>query len=194
MLDTSAQSIRTSQSRNAISCPSHTARLRLYGDAFTDALAKQGYLNSPLSLGELFWLPQCVALHETGLLDLQAGGEQFTGCDTTLRNWVESKWGTRPCAALLGSIVEGYHEHWDGQGYPYGLKGTAIPLAPRIAAIVGAYAHEIPIENIGDKLRHFHAIDQLHRAVGNRLDPHLVELFASLGTQLMSINQRCARA
>ena len=28
-----------------------------------------------------------------------------------------------------------HHEHWDGNGYPFGLKGEEIPLAARIVAL-----------------------------------------------------------
>ena len=41
---------------------------------------------------------------------------------------------------VLGKDVAYYHhEHWDGSGYPCGLKGTEIPLAARIVAIAHAY-------------------------------------------------------
>ena len=36
-------------------------------------------------------------------------------------------------------IVKYHHEHWDGSGYPYGLKGEEIPLSARIVAIADAY-------------------------------------------------------
>jgi putative nucleotidyltransferase with HDIG domain len=33
-------------------------------------------------------------------------------------------------------IVRAHHEKWDGSGYPYGLKGTEIPVGARILAVV----------------------------------------------------------
>ena len=42
-------------------------------------------------------------------------------------------------AALVGPIVRGHHERWDGSGYPDGLAGEAIPLGARIVAVADAY-------------------------------------------------------
>lgn len=36
-------------------------------------------------------------------------------------------------------IIRHHHEHWDGSGYPDGLKGEEIPLAARIMAVVDVY-------------------------------------------------------
>ena len=36
-------------------------------------------------------------------------------------------------------MVKYHHEHWDGSGYPYGLKGEEIALSARIVAIADAY-------------------------------------------------------
>jgi len=32
-----------------------------------------------------------------------------------------------------------HHEHWDGTGYPQGLKGSQIPLAARIFCVVDVW-------------------------------------------------------
>ena len=36
-------------------------------------------------------------------------------------------------------IPYSHHEHWDGSGYPDGLKGEEIPLAARIFAVVDVW-------------------------------------------------------
>lgn len=36
-------------------------------------------------------------------------------------------------------VAYGHHEKWNGDGYPQGLKGEAIPLAARILALVDVY-------------------------------------------------------
>ena len=41
--------------------------------------------------------------------------------------------------ALAKDIVYTHHERWDGSGYPRGLRGTAIPLAGRLVAVVDVY-------------------------------------------------------
>ena len=54
------------------------------------------------------------------------------------------EYGARIIAPLcfardVAPIVRGRHEHWDGSGYPYGLRGEEIPVGARIIAIVDAY-------------------------------------------------------
>ncbi len=39
----------------------------------------------------------------------------------------------------VASVVESYHEHWDGTGYPKGLKADEIPLESRIIALVDVF-------------------------------------------------------
>ena len=44
-----------------------------------------------------------------------------------------------PLLQLAETVAISHHEHWDGGGYPKGLKGTAIPVAGRIVAVVDAF-------------------------------------------------------
>jgi hypothetical protein len=44
-----------------------------------------------------------------------------------------------PNGVEISAIVRAHHENWDGQGYPDGLAGEAIPVGARILAIAEAY-------------------------------------------------------
>ena len=44
-----------------------------------------------------------------------------------------------PVLRMAHEIALGHHERWDGSGYPSGLRGTEIPEAARIVAIVDVY-------------------------------------------------------
>lgn len=92
-------------------------------------------------------------------------------------------------AEILGRIaglramaenVRHHHERYDGGGYPDGLKGDAIPLGARIAAVVDAfdamisdrpYRKAIPIEE---------AIEELARNRGTQFDARVVDVFIEL--------------
>ena len=47
--------------------------------------------------------------------------------------------GKNPDFKMANEIAMFHHEKWNGQGYPDGLKGRAIPLAARITAIVDVF-------------------------------------------------------
>lgn len=47
--------------------------------------------------------------------------------------------GGRGYLLYARQIAAGHHEHWDGQGYPEGLAGRAIPLAARIVAVADVF-------------------------------------------------------
>jgi putative nucleotidyltransferase with HDIG domain len=41
------------------------------------------------------------------------------------------------------TVIDGaefHHEHWDGRGYPYQIRGEEIPLVARMLAVADAYA------------------------------------------------------
>jgi len=83
----------------------------------------------------------------------------------------------------LASCMQGilyHHEHYDGNGYPLGLKGEAIPLDARILGIVDAFAAMTSARPYRDALSHEEALEELKRGAGKQFDPHLVEVFISV--------------
>jgi putative two-component system response regulator len=79
--------------------------------------------------------------------------------------------------SIVGPIVRGHHERWDGNGYPDGLKGEAIPKGARIVAVVDAHdamTHDRPYR---PALSTDEARDELLRSRGTQFDPEIVDAF-----------------
>jgi putative two-component system response regulator len=89
-------------------------------------------------------------------------------------------------ARLLAPIVQArpalpyvlfHHERWDGEGYPTGLGGAAIPLGARVLAVVDAfdamtsdrpYRRALPVEA---------AVEEIDRCAGGQFDPVVARVF-----------------
>lgn len=72
------------------------------------------------------------------------------------------------------SIATHHHEHWDGNGYPDGLVGDAIPVEARIVAVVDAFdvlTHARPYKS---PLPRGAALAELRRCSGAQFDPMVV--------------------
>lgn len=74
-------------------------------------------------------------------------------------------------------IVLHHHERWDGQGYPSGLAGEAIPLGARIFAIADTLDAMTSDRPYRKALSFAQARDEIARCAGKQFDPRMVELF-----------------
>ncbi|SFH67622.1 diguanylate cyclase (GGDEF) domain-containing protein [Tindallia magadiensis] len=83
----------------------------------------------------------------------------------------------------LRQVAEGvlaHHEHWDGKGYPQGLRGEEIPLLARIIAITDAYDVMTQDQPYQKAKSQEEAIQELKRCAGTQFDPELIRLFLSI--------------
>ncbi|MEI6592498.1 MAG: HD domain-containing phosphohydrolase, partial [Holophagaceae bacterium] len=75
------------------------------------------------------------------------------------------------------TIALSHHEHWDGSGYPDGLKGEEIPLEARIVALVDVYdaltTHRPYRPALGEK----EALTLIRNGVGTHFDPRVHQAF-----------------
>ena len=78
-------------------------------------------------------------------------------------------------------IVRSHHERWDGDGYPDGLAGEAIPLVARIVFVADVFdvlLHERPYKEawtVEDAAR------EIRAGAGTQFDPDVVAAFDALG-------------
>ncbi len=79
-----------------------------------------------------------------------------------------------------------HHEHWDGSGYPRGIKGNDIPLLARIVSIADAYEVMSSGRPYKKAMSQEEIILEFKRCSGRQFDPELVEIFLSVWTRVDS--------
>jgi putative two-component system response regulator len=77
-----------------------------------------------------------------------------------------------------------HHEFWDGSGYPYGLKGTDIPLSGRIMAIVDVYDALISKRVYKSAFSHEEAMAIIKSERGKHFDPEIADVFLGIQEQI----------
>jgi diguanylate cyclase (GGDEF)-like protein/PAS domain S-box-containing protein len=77
--------------------------------------------------------------------------------------------------ASVADEILAHHEHWDGAGYPYGIKGKEIPLLARITAIADAFEVMQSGRPYKKALNKSEIIDELKRCSGTQFDPELIK-------------------
>ena len=82
-----------------------------------------------------------------------------------------------PVPFLYGvrTIVRHAHEHWDGSGYPEGLRGAQIPLGARIVLAVDAFHAMTSDRPYRRRMSFAKAYEELCSGAGTQFDPEVVE-------------------
>jgi response regulator RpfG family c-di-GMP phosphodiesterase len=137
-----------------------------------------------LALDDLHHLKLASLLHDIGLLAIASSNFR------ELRRWNSDGYVAVQCHPRIGAellepfqflrnasvIIAHHHERWDGTGYPYGLRGSFIPIAARILAIADAFdAIDVP-GPVSQELRDHVACRIIRVAAGTQFDPSLVQL------------------
>ncbi|MEK6207770.1 MAG: HD-GYP domain-containing protein [Chloroflexota bacterium] len=159
------------------STPGHSAATMQHALAVAKSLGLGPDEVAAVNLGALFHdigkigIPEHILLKPSPLTD---------------EEWAEMK--THPVigANLIGEvpnlekirpIVLAHHEHYDGSGYPNGLKGDEIPLAAQIISVADTYEAITSTRPYRSALGHNEAVAELRRVAGSQLNPIVVEAF-----------------
>jgi putative nucleotidyltransferase with HDIG domain len=73
-----------------------------------------------------------------------------------------------------------HHEHWDGSGYPQGLKGEEIPIEARIFALVDAWDAITTDRPYRSAMTKDEAVNTIRSEIGSHFDPEIAERFLKL--------------
>ena len=149
----------------------------------TAALARRIGCYAHLSAESLHHLTLAALLHDIGLLVLPPILISDTAC-ADVRSYAARQSHPRLGAEMLepyrflqkaSLIIAHHHERWDGSGYPYGIRGTFIPIEARLLAIADTFdAVQIP-EVLEQEARDRAAYRILSVGAGTQFDPKLVE-------------------
>ncbi len=81
-------------------------------------------------------------------------------------------------------LVRHHAEHWDGSGYPDGLKGAEIPLGARILALANAYSSLLRSRPYRKAKTPAEALEEIEARSGTQFDPAVVAAFRTVAAQL----------
>lgn len=79
----------------------------------------------------------------------------------------------------IAPVVRHHHEHYDGSGYPAGLKGEEIPLLARILTVADAFEAMISDRPYRKGRSVEEASAELMRCRGRHFDPRIVDAFVA---------------
>jgi len=84
--------------------------------------------------------------------------------------------GAIPHSDMMREAIEHHHQHFDGTGYPDGLRGEQIPLWARIIAVTDAYANMVTEQSFSASRTPDQALEEIAKMSGTRFDGMLVRL------------------
>jgi len=82
-----------------------------------------------------------------------------------------------PALRPVAGAVLHHHEHFDGGGYPSGLRGEQIPLEARIICVADAFSAMVSERTYRTPVSLEEACEELERCAGTQFDPAIVKVF-----------------
>lgn len=86
-------------------------------------------------------------------------------------------------------IISSHHEHYNGKGYPKGLKGDEIPISARLMAFADVYDALINKRIYKSAFTHEEAMKIILERNGTQFDPEIVEAFVACEEKIIKISE-----
>lgn len=91
---------------------------------------------------------------------------------------------------VVKNMTLSHHERWDGTGYPYGLRESAIPLSARIMAVADVYDALISERPYKKPMSHEQAVAVISAGRGRQFDPAIVDVFLEVHERFAEIARK----
>lgn len=134
---------------------------------------------------QVLQIEYAAALHDIGKIGV-TDGILFKDSALEDHEWVEMRRHSELGYKILNGvdflrdsaeIVYSHHEHYDGNGYPRGLRGDEIVLGARVFAVVDAYDAMTSRRPYREAMSQEDAFEEIMRHSGHQFDPATVEAF-----------------
>lgn len=180
----------------------HVKRTSLYVELLGKAAKEAGYHKEIITDGYIELLKKAAPMHDIGKIAvsdsiLKKPGklteEEFkkiqnhTIAGEKIIRDVLSGIESEDYVKIAADIAVSHHERWDGNGYPYKLKGEEIPLEARIMAIADVFDALVSPRCYKDPFSTDEAFEIISLARGTHFDPVLTDLFISKKDEVVKI-------
>lgn len=169
----------------------HVYRTRRYMELFTRLLTEAGLFADELDAQFVDIVVRASVLHDIGKIGIsdtillkpgRLTEEEYavakTHADIGARELLRINDHTPMSVLLMGAtIAQGYHERYDGSGYPRGLRGDDIPLCCRLMSVVNVYDALVSPTVYRPAMDHATACGIIRDGAGTEFDPRLVDVF-----------------
>ena len=180
----------------------HVKRTSLYVELLGKAAKEAGYHKEIITDGYIELLKKAAPMHDIGKIAvsdsiLKKPGklteEEFkkiqnhTIAGEKIIREVLSGIESEGYVKIAADIAVSHHERWDGNGYPYKLKGEEIPLEARIMAIADVFDALVSPRCYKDPFSTDEAFEIISLSRGTHFDPVLTDLFISKKDEVIKI-------
>jgi putative two-component system response regulator len=183
----------------------HSRRTQQYARLLAEALSSNPDYRAALTPERIDLLSSLAPLHDIGKVGIsdqvlnkpgrltpeeqaEIRKHPVLGRDVLLK--AEARVGVRDDAtlAMAKDIVYTHHERWDGTGYPQGLRGTEIPVAGRVMALVDVYDAVRARTLYERSSSHDETVSLIVRGKSSHFDPAVVDAFLQVADRFRRVS------
>ena len=109
---------------------------------------------------------------------------------STVKKTVESDALKEDYLGEAENMAHYHHEKWNGEGYPCGLKGEAIPLSARIMAVADVFDALVAERVYKPGMSFESAISIIKESSGRHFDPVIVQAFLNAEDKIRAVTEQ----